>query len=56
MDARIVNHVSKRVITLEMSCPWVTNRDKKKEEKTYKIRTTSLGIKAELLLIQSIII
>ena len=29
-------HVLKRVITLEMSCPWVTNREKKKEEKTTK--------------------
>ena len=32
----MINHVSKRVITLEMSCPWVTNREKKKEEKTTK--------------------
>ena len=36
VDARIINHVSKRVITLEMSCPWVTNWEKKKEEKTAK--------------------
>ena len=36
MAARIINHVSKRVITLEMSCPWATNREKKKEEKTAK--------------------
>ena len=35
VDARIINHESKRVITLEMSCPWVTNREKK-EEKTTK--------------------
>ena len=34
VDARIINHVSKRVITLEMSFPWVTNWEKKKEEKT----------------------
>ena len=27
VDARIINHESKRVITLEMSCPWVTNRE-----------------------------
>ena len=38
VDARIINHVSKRVITLEMSCPWVTNLEKKKEEKTTKYR------------------
>ena len=33
VDARIINHESKRVITLEMSSPWITNREKKKEEK-----------------------
>ena len=36
VDARIVNHKSKQVITLEMSCPWVNNREKKSEEKTFK--------------------
>ena len=36
VDARIINHASKRVITLEMSCSWVTNRKKKKEEKITK--------------------
>ena len=36
VDAHIINHESKRVITLKMSCPWVTNRKKKKEEKTMK--------------------
>ena len=36
VDARIINHVSKRVISLEMSCPWVKNREKKKEVKTTK--------------------
>ena len=36
VDARIINHVSKRVITLEMSCPWVTNREKNKVEKITK--------------------
>ena len=35
VDARI-NNESKRVISLEMSCPWVTNREKKEEEKTTK--------------------
>ena len=28
VDARIINHESKRVITLEMSCPRVTNWEK----------------------------
>ena len=36
IDVRIINHESKRVITLEMSCPRVTNREKKEEEKTTK--------------------
>ena len=36
VHARINNHESKRVVTLEMSCPWVTNRDKKGEEKSTK--------------------
>ena len=36
VGACIVNHKSKQVTTLEMSCPWVNNREKKSEEKTLK--------------------
>ena len=36
VDARIVNNQHKQVIALEMSCPWVSNRDKKTSEKTTK--------------------
>ena len=36
VDAHIINHLSKLVITLGMSGPWVTNREKKKEEKITK--------------------
>ena len=36
VDARVVNHESKKVITIEMSCPWISNREKKSEEKTMK--------------------
>ena len=36
MDERIIDHLSKQIITLEMRCPWVTNREKKKEKKTIK--------------------
>ena len=36
VDARVVNHVSKKVMTIEMSCPWIGNREKKSEEKTMK--------------------
>ena len=36
VDARVVNHVSKKVMTVEMSCPKISNREKKSEEKTMK--------------------
>ena len=36
VNARIVNHKTTQVVTLEMSCPWVSNREKKNEEKTVK--------------------
>lgn len=36
MDARIINNRDEQVIALEMSCPWVSNRDKKTSEKTMK--------------------
>ena len=36
VDARIVNHKTKRIVTLEMSCPWISNREKKNEEKAVK--------------------
>ena len=36
VDTRIVNSQHKQVIALEMSCPWVSNRDKNMSEKTMK--------------------
>ena len=36
IDARIVNHQEKKVITMEMSCPWVSNRQKKTSGKRMK--------------------
>ena len=36
VDARVVNHESKKVMTTEMSCPWISNQEKKSEEKTMK--------------------
>ncbi|PFX34789.1 Ubiquilin-1 [Stylophora pistillata] len=36
VDACIVNHMCKGVVTLEMSCPWVNNWTRKDEEKTLK--------------------
>ena len=38
IDAPIINHEEKKVITvtLEMSCPWTENRERKDQEKTAK--------------------
>ena len=36
VDAHIINHKTKQVISSEMSCPWNGNREKKSEEKTLK--------------------
>ena len=36
VDARIVDHERKRVVTLEMSCLWINNRQRKDDEKTLK--------------------
>lgn len=36
VDARIVDHKEKRVLLVEMGCPWVDNRMKKEAEKTEK--------------------
>ena len=37
VDARVVNRVSKKVMTIEMGCPRICNREKKSEEKTMKL-------------------
>ena len=36
VNARIVDHKEKRVMLVEMSCPWIDNRVKKEAEKTEK--------------------
>ncbi|XP_022783739.1 uncharacterized protein LOC111324448 [Stylophora pistillata] len=36
IDTRIVNHQEKKVIVMEMSCSWVSNRQKKTSEKAMK--------------------
>ena len=36
VDARIVDHVKKKVLLIEMSCLLIDNRGKKDEEKTAK--------------------
>ena len=47
VDARIVNHKTKRIVTLEMSCPWVSNREKKNEEKTVKYASLRSELKQQ---------
>ena len=36
IDARAINKEKKKVYLLEMSCPWIANREEKSEEKTTK--------------------
>ena len=36
VDARFIDHEKKRVLVVEMSCPWKENREKKQKEKTTK--------------------
>ena len=35
-EVRFVNHMSKKVMTIEMVCPWISNRGKKSKQKTMK--------------------
>ena len=36
VDARIIDHKEKKVLLVEMSCPWIDNREKKEAEKMEK--------------------
>ena len=36
VDAKFIDHEKKRVLAVEMSCPWTGNREKKQKEKTTK--------------------
>ena len=38
VDAKVVSYKNNKVMTIEMSCPWISNREKKSEEKTLKYR------------------
>ena len=53
VDARIIDHQTKRVITLEMSCPWITNRTKKTAGEDLKVRPVKMGTKAGVSRIRS---
>ena len=35
VDAKFVNHASKKFMTIKMSSPWISYREKKSEEKKY---------------------
>lgn len=47
VDARVVNHLSKKVMTIEMSCKWISNREKS-EEKNYEVWSTKVGVEGEI--------
>ena len=47
IDGRIVNKARKTVTLLEMSCPWVDNRDHKDGEKTMKYTPLRLELKRQ---------
>ena len=47
VDARFVDHKSKKVMAVEMSCPWINNREKKDEEKTLKYGTLRWELKQQ---------
>ena len=47
LDARIVNHYSKQVITFGMSWPWVNDRETKNEEKTVKYASLCWELKQQ---------
>ena len=53
VDTRIVDHRAKTVTTLEMSCPWIQNREKKDEEKVLKYQwSPTLGAYATVQRVQ----
>ena len=43
VDARIVDKENQTVTLLEMSCPWVENREQKREEENSQVRPTTSG-------------
>ena len=49
LDARIINNRDKQVIALEMSCPWVSNRDNWEDFwEAHEVRATEMGTEAEI--------
>ena len=50
IDTTIVDKENKKVSVIEMSCPWVENREEKDAEKTTKYRPITPGARAEIVL------
>ena len=49
VDARFIDHEKKKVLVVEMSCPWTENREKKQEEKTIKYGPLRWELKQQFL-------
>ena len=47
IDARVINKEKKKVYLLEMSCPWITNREEKSEKKTNKYAPLRLELRQQ---------
>ena len=47
IDARVINKEKKKVFLLEMSCPWIANREVKCAEKTIKYATLRFELKQQ---------
>ena len=47
VDVRIVDKENQSVTLLEMSCPWVKNREQKEKEKTLKYAPLRLELKQQ---------
>ncbi|XP_031572645.1 uncharacterized protein LOC116306701 isoform X1 [Actinia tenebrosa] len=47
VDVRFVDHKAKQVWAVEMSCPWIENREKKVEEKATKYGALLLELKQQ---------
>ena len=43
VDARVVNHESKKVMTIETSCPGISNREKEERGENYEVWSLEVG-------------
>ena len=47
VNARFVDHKTKKVLAVKMSCPWIEHREKKFEEKTAKYGSLRFELKKQ---------